>query len=83
MLTLGNNHRVEQTTIWDLLELEEKDRKQKVKDISELDRLFFMKFIPIDLAKKYLELLEFIKKFPNIAPFNAMLINIQNQEVYM
>ncbi len=48
----------------------------KTKSIPELDKLF----IEIGTYRKsseFKELLDFIKKFPHIAPYNAMLIHIQ------
>jgi hypothetical protein len=48
----------------------------KKRSIPELDKLFY----EIGTYKKtseFKELLEFVKKFPNIAPYNAMLLHIQ------
>lgn len=48
----------------------------KKRRIPELDKLFY----EIGTYKKtseFKELLEFVKKFPNIAPYNAMLLHIQ------
>jgi hypothetical protein len=46
------------------------------KDIPELDKLF-LEIGTYRRSQDYFELLKFIKRFPAIAPFNAMLINIQ------
>ena len=45
--------------------------------IPELDRLFY-EVGTYRNSKEYLELLNFIKKFRNIAPYNAMLLHVQN-----
>lgn len=48
----------------------------KEKNIAELDRLF-SEVSEYNSTAYYKELLEFVKKFPKIAPYNAMLIHIQ------
>ena len=53
-------------------ESEENQDKKK----SDLDRLF-EDVGSYRSSKEYKELLDFIKKFPKIAPYNAMLLNIQ------
>ncbi|MBR4195964.1 MAG: hypothetical protein IKQ95_04555 [Synergistaceae bacterium] len=45
-------------------------------NIPELDRLF-QDVRSYRSSKNYMELLDFIKRFRNIAPYNAMLIRIQ------
>ena len=45
--------------------------------IPELDQLFY-EVGTYRTSKEYMELLEFIKRFRNIAPFNAMLLHVQN-----
>ena len=46
------------------------------KDTPELDKLF-SEVSTYKKSEDYKELLEFIKKFRHIAPYNAMLIHIQ------
>ncbi len=48
----------------------------KQKNIPELDRLFG-EIGRYQKSSEYKELLEFVKKFPQLAPYNAMLIHIQ------
>jgi len=48
----------------------------KKKSIPELDKLF-QEIGTYRKTKEFKELLDFVKKFPKIAPFNAMLLHIQ------
>ena len=45
--------------------------------LPELDRLFY-EVGTYRTSKEYLELLDFIKRFRSIAPYNAMLLHVQN-----
>lgn len=69
---------IEQINIWGLIEKQNKNdiRKNVSNKMSELDKLFSQVGI-YRRSDQYKELLDFIKKFPNIAPYNAMLIHIQ------
>ena len=48
----------------------------KNKSIPELDKLF-NEIGTYRKSKEFIELLDFVKRFPHIAPYNAMLIHIQ------
>lgn len=48
----------------------------KTKSIPELDKLF-LEIGTYKKSNEFKELFEFVKKFPRIAPYNAMLIHIQ------
>jgi hypothetical protein len=50
--------------------------KMKKKSIPELDKLF-QEIGTYKKTTEFKELLDFVKKFPKIAPFNAMLLHIQ------
>ncbi len=69
---------IEQGTIWDLIKEQGTNNIQKSisNKMPELDKLF-CQVGTYRKSDQYKELLEFIKRFPNIAPYNAMLINIQ------
>ena len=48
----------------------------KKKSIPELDKLF-EEIGTYRKSKEFDDLIQFIKKFPHIAPYNAMLIHVQ------
>lgn len=51
-------------------------------NVPELDKLF----LDVDTYRRgsdFYELIKFIKKFPRIAPYNAMLVHIQKVEAVM
>lgn len=50
--------------------------KMKKKSIPELDKLF-QEIGTYKKTTEFKELLDFVKKFPKIAPFNAMLLHTQ------